>query len=265
MGQDQPSDTALSDLEATELEAILGHRFSDRGLLQRALTHGSLAAGLLSYERLEFLGDRVLGLVIAHSLYERFPGEPEGTLARRHVALVRQEALAEVARRLGLPELMRLSQGEADVGGRNNPALLSDVCEAVLGALYLDAGYDVTAGFVRRAWAPLMEAHQAPPKDAKTALQELAQGRGLPLPVYETVAMSGPAHAPVFTVSVRIEGHEPATAEGTSKRQAEHGAAGALVARLRQQPPRRMSQTAVGKRRARAAARPDSGLKGSRS
>lgn len=247
------------------LERSVGHRFQDRRLLTQALTHGSVGGGPASYERLEFLGDRVLSLVVAHMLFERFKSEPEGSLARRHTALVRGETLARVARDLDLATLMRLSRGEEDLGGRDNPALLADVCEAVLGALYLDAGFEVTSRFVRERWTPLMDEDPAPPKDAKTALQELAQGRGLPLPVYETVAMSGPAHAPVFTVSVRIEGHEPATAEGTSKRQAEHGAAGALVARLRQQPPRRMSQTAVGKRRARAAARPDSGLKGSRS
>ncbi len=223
---------AAEDQALADLEGMLEHRFADRRLPERALTHGSLAGGSLSYERLEFLGDRVLGLVVAHMVYERFPTEAEGALARRHTALVRQETLAAVARDLGLPRLMRLSRGEDDLGGRDNPALLADVCEAVLGALYLDAGYAATEALVRRTWAPLMDMDPSPPKDAKTTLQEWAQGRGLPVPEYETVATRGPAHAPVFTVSARVEGETPETSDGTSKRQAEQGAAAALLARL---------------------------------
>ncbi|KAA5604597.1 ribonuclease III [Roseospira marina] len=214
------------------LESRLGHTFGDATLLAQALTHGSAGGGPRSYERLEFLGDRVLSLVVAHMLFTRFPAEPEGALARRHTALVRAETLARVARNLGLPALMRLSRGEADLGGRENPALLCDVCEAVLGALYLDGGYASVDRFIRATWAPLMEENPAPPKDAKTALQEWAQGRGLPLPVYETVATAGPAHAPLFTVAARVEGHDAATAEGPSKRQAEQRAAARLMDRL---------------------------------
>jgi ribonuclease-3 len=223
------------------LEAVVGHRFADRALAERALTHGSLSGGPNSYERLEFLGDRVLGLVIAHMLFERFPAEAEGLLARRHTALVRQETLARVARDLGLDGLMRLSVGESDLGGRDNPALLCDVCESVLGALYLDAGYEATAALVRRLFSPLMDMDPTPPKDAKTALQEWAQGRGLPLPVYETLAAEGPDHAPTFTVSVRVKGVAPAQATGSSKRQAGHAAAAALVERLTAERPERRS------------------------
>ncbi|WP_299441166.1 ribonuclease III [uncultured Rhodospira sp.] len=217
---------------AGPLETLLGHRFQDHRLLAQALTHGSIGGGPRSYERLEFLGDRVLSLVIADMLFRRFRAEPEGSLARRHTALVRGETLARVARDLDLPRLIRLSRGEEDLGGRDNPALLADVCEAVLGALYMDAGYEATRRFIVERWTPLMDEDPAPPKDAKTSLQEWAQGRGLPLPAYETVATAGPAHAPTFTVAARVEGHEPATAEGSSKRQAEQKAAALLLGRL---------------------------------
>lgn len=218
--------------DTADLEDRLGHRFRDRALLDLALTHGSAGGGPRSYERLEFLGDRVLSLVIAHMLYARFAAEPEGSLARRHTALVRAETLARVARDVGLPALIRLSRGEEDLGGRDNPTLLCDVCESVLGALYLDGGYAAADTFIRKTWAPLMDETLAPPKDAKTALQEWAQGRGLPLPAYETVSASGPAHAPVFTVSARVEGHDAETAEGPSKRVAEQRAAALLMERL---------------------------------
>ncbi|MBB4264920.1 ribonuclease III [Roseospira visakhapatnamensis] len=215
------------------LEDRLGHRFDRPDLLDRALTHGSLGGGLESYERLEFLGDRVLNLLVAHMLYDRFPREPEGSLARRHTALVRGETLAHVARTLGLASLIRLSQGEVDLGGRDNPTLLADVCEAVLGALYLDGGLAVVDRVVRRHWTPLMDQDLSPPKDPKTSVQEWAQGRGLPLPVYETVAASGPDHAPTFTVAVRVKGRPEVRADGASKRQAEQRAAALLLKGLR--------------------------------
>jgi len=218
--------------DPADLEGRLGHRFRDRALLDLALTHGSAGGGPRSYERLEFLGDRVLSLAIAHMLYERFPAEAEGALARRHTALVRAETLARIARDIGLPALIRLSRGEEDLGGRDNPALLSDVCESVLGALYLDGGHGAADRFIRATWAPLMDEDLSPPKDAKTALQEWAQGRGLPLPVYETVSADGPPHAPIFTVSARVEGHPAAAADGPSKRVAEQRAAALLMERL---------------------------------
>lgn len=232
MGGDPATEADAGASGVADLEVALGHRFRDSKRLIQALTHGSVGGGPRSYERLEFLGDRVLSLVVAHMLYDRFRTEPEGSLARRHTALVRGETLARVARTLDLPRWMRLSRGEEDLGGRDNPALLADVCEAVLGALYLDAGYDTTDRFIRRHWAPLMDEDLAPPKDAKTTLQEWAQGRGLPLPVYETVATTGPAHAPTFTVAARVEGQPSATANGSSKRQAEQRAAAALMDQL---------------------------------
>lgn len=217
-----------------ELARRLGHRFADPGLLTQALTHPSVVHGraprkATPYERLEFLGDRVLGLVVADMLFHRFPHEPEGALARRHAALVRRETLARVAHDIDLPAHLVLSRGEEDAGGRGNPGLLADACEAVIGALFADAGFQVAQVFVRTMWTPLMDEAQAPPKDAKTALQEWAQGRGKKLPAYVTVGMEGPPHEPVFSVSVEVEGVETVTAQGPSKRAAEQTAAAQML------------------------------------
>jgi ribonuclease-3 len=221
------------------LYEILGHRFSDPQLLAEALTHPSAHARhgpRQSYERLEFLGDRVLGLVVAELLWRRFPDEAEGELTRRHAGLVRRESLVEVARALGLGAFVILSPGEAQAGSRDNASVLADTCEAVIAALYLDGGLEAARGFVHRCWEPLLQTAATPPRDPKTALQEWAQGRGRGLPVYETVDVAGPAHKRVFTVTVRVEGAEPATASGNSKRAAETAAAAALMARLAAEP-----------------------------
>lgn len=211
----------------------VGHEFHDPGLLVEALTHSSMSGqgGLpvRTNERLEFLGDRVLGLVVADLLIAMFPNESEGSLARRHAALVRREALAEVAESVGLDTCLRMAPGEAGSGGRANPGLLADACEAVIAALYLDGGFTAAAAFVRRHWRPLAERDSRPPKDAKTGLQEWAQGRGLSLPTYTEVGRVGPAHAPRFRMQVRVEGRAPVTGEGPSKRVAEHAAAQALL------------------------------------
>jgi ribonuclease-3 len=217
--------------------ADLGHAFGRGELLTQALTHPSVAhgrgpRGVTAYERLEFLGDRVLGLAVADMVFAAFPDESEGALARRHAALVCRETLARVAHSIGLGAALILSKGEEDAGGRNNPALLADACEAVIGALYADAGFDVAAGFVRRLWRPLMDETAAPPKDAKTALQEWAQGRGKPLPVYTTLEMQGPPHDPIFQVSVAVQGLEPATGSGSSKRAAAQAAAARMLERV---------------------------------
>jgi ribonuclease-3 len=217
-----------------DLAQRLGHRFADPTLLNQALTHPSVVHGraprkATPYERLEFLGDRVLGLVVADMLFNRFPTEPEGALARRHAALVRRETLARVAQTIGLPDHLILSRGEEEAGGRGNPSLLADACEALIGALFADAGFDKAQDFVRTMWRPLMDEAAAPPKDAKTALQEWAQGRGKKLPVYTTVGMEGPPHEPTFMVSVEVEGVETVTAQGNSKRAAEQAAATAML------------------------------------
>lgn len=219
------------------LEAVvasLGYGFADPQLLTDALTHPSAGAGRrdrrkTQYERLEFLGDRVLGLVVAEILYRRFPDENEGALARRHAALVCREALARVALGLGLDHALVLSRGEQEGGGRHNPTMLADACEAVLGAIYADGGLDPAAGIIRRCWEPLVAEAATPPKDAKTALQEWAQGRGLPLPCYRVLGTEGPSHDPVFAVEVAVQGLAPMAARGPSKRVAEQAAATALL------------------------------------
>ncbi len=224
--------------EVARLAEILGHSFRRPELLDEALIHSSVssrgARAKRSYERLEFLGDRVLGLIVAEMLLGRFPDEAEGALARRLAALVRRETLARVAEGIGLGRHLVLSKAEDDSGGRANPAILADCCEAVIGALYLDGGLEPARAFVGGQWRRLMEEATTPPKDAKTALQEWAQGLGKPLPSYEMVAMDGPAHDPVFAVSVCIEGLAPETAQGSSKRAAEQAAAAAMLKRVRE-------------------------------
>ncbi|NNG05151.1 MAG: ribonuclease III, partial [Inquilinus sp.] len=181
------------------------------------------------YERLEFLGDRVLGLIVAEWLLERFPDEPEGALARRHTDLVRRETLAEIARGIELGRHLILSAGEAEYGGRENEAILADGCEAVIAARYLDGGLEAARRFVRSAFAEVIDRHLRPPLDAKTALQEWVQARGLPLPDYTTVSRSGPDHKPEFEVQVTIKGLPPAVGSGSSKRIAERRAAAAML------------------------------------
>jgi len=216
-----------------ELTEILDYKFKDTELIRNALTHRSAAGrGEPTYERLEFLGDRVLALVIADLLYEHFPDEEEGALAKRLVALVRRETLAEVAVKLDLGSLINLSKGEVDAGGRENPAILSDVCEAVIGAIHRDGGLAAAHRFIDRHWRELMTNEKTPPKDAKTSLQEWAQGKGYDLPEYRTVGRTGPDHAPIFTIEVRVAKYPPEQGEGATKRMAEQVAAELLLKRL---------------------------------
>lgn len=221
------------------LAAKLGHDFASSDLLTQALTHpsivvqGRLPRRSTPYERLEFLGDRVVGLVVADMLFHRFPEEPEGALARRHAALVRRETLARVAQTIGLDAALVMSRGEEEAGGRANPGTLADACEAVIGALYADGGFALAERFVRAQWTPLMEEPAGPPKDAKTALQEWAQGRGRALPVYRTVGMEGPPHDPIFLVTVQVNGMEPVGGRGPSKRVAEQAAAAAMLEKMK--------------------------------
>jgi ribonuclease III len=216
-------------------EAILGHAFARPSLLAEALTHRSAAQtrgrGRASNERLEFIGDRVLGLTMAEWLAERFPNEQEGDLGRRLAYLVSQPVLAGVAETIGLAAALSVSPGEARAGVAKRATVLADALEAALGALYLDGGLGVARDFVRRAWNDAMIEQAEPPKDAKTALQEWAQKRGMDLPVYEMTARSGPPHAPDFTVTVTV-GANDATGTGGSKRAAEQRAAEALLGRL---------------------------------
>lgn len=213
----------------------LAHRFADPGLLRQALTHRSLLQGrnrgLASNERLEFVGDRVLGLVIAEWLVERFPGEREGGLGRRLAHLVNQETLAAVAHRIGIGEALIVPASEAATGVRRRATVLADACEALIGALYLDGGLAAARDFIRAHWADEVEAVAEAPRDPKTGLQEWAQARGLALPAYSILAAQGPSHRPRFTVAVTV-GEESAEAEGVTKREAEKAAAAALLARL---------------------------------
>lgn len=217
-----------------ELAAKLGHTFARMELLESALTHPSLGAargrkksGVSAYERLEFLGDRVLGLVIAHWLYQLFPNSAEGDLAKRHAALVNRDALRVVAIKLDLDLYLRLIHGDQNVAPRQNLAAMSDATEAVIGAMYLDGGLAPAERFIKSYWDDVIHAAAAP-ADPKTVLQEWAQGHGLPLPTYTIVDRQGPAHAPVFTIEVSLQGHDPIRRTGPSKREAEKDAAQAL-------------------------------------
>lgn len=220
-----------ADVEA--LYERVGHRFADTALLTRALTHMSAVSGtskarLSTYQRLEFLGDRVLGLVVAQALMQRFPADPEGALSRRLAALVRAETLARVALDLGVDGWLRPGTGAVAV----TESVLADTLESIIGALYLDAGLPVAERFVLERWAAMMLDTGEPLRDPKTALQEWAQARALPLPAYRLVEAAGPDHAPSFTVEVSVGDGPPATGEGRSKRTAEQTAAARLLTLL---------------------------------
>lgn len=216
------------------LQERLHYRFRDESLLVQALTHPSAGGAGPNNQRFEFLGDAVLGLLIAELLLERFPAEREGEITRRHAALVGGPALDLVARELALGNLLILSKGEEEGGGRATPSNLEDACEAVVAAIYLDGGLEAARQFVRRFWEPLLSSQLTPPKDAKTTLQEWSQQRGLGTPTYETVEARGPSHAPEFEVRVAIEGKGEAMACGASKKAAEQQAARLLLEQLSQ-------------------------------
>jgi ribonuclease-3 len=215
-----------------ELLKKLGYRFEKPELLDEALTHVSApqAAGQ-SYQRLEFLGDRVLGLAIAELLFRTFPTAPEGELSRRLAELVRRESCAEIAIAWDVGPYLKLGAGEAHSGERRNQTILADVCEAIIGAVFLDGGYDAARALVERSFQPLLEAPRRPLRDPKSALQEWAQGRGLPPPTYSVAEQTGPDHAPKFRVTVKVKGTESEFGQGTSKRIAEQAAARSLLLR----------------------------------
>jgi ribonuclease-3 len=217
------------------IEKRIGYRFADPALMEQALTHISALAGVRnragSYQRLEFLGDHVLGLVISDMLFRAFPRADEGELSRRLADLVRKEACAEVARAIELGEAIRLGTSESNAGGRNRAAILADVCEALVGAVFLDGGYAAAADMILRLWEGRMRAPARPLRDAKTMLQEWAQARGLPTPAYREVERRGPDHDPEFRVSVELRDRQPAEGTGRSKRSAEQAAASVMLSR----------------------------------
>lgn len=211
------------------LEQRLGHAFADRTLMERALTHMSAAPPEAkrtgSYQRLEFLGDRVLGLCVAEILFATYPDEEEGNLSRRLADLVRRETCAEVAIAWQVGPHLRLGDGEAQSGARKNKAILADACEALVGAVFLDGGHAAALGLVERAFGERLRQPTRPLRDAKTLLQEWAQGQGFPTPIYQEIERHGPDHAPVFRVAARIGALADGIGEGRSKRIAEQNAA----------------------------------------
>ena len=225
-----------------ELERRLGHRFAAPELARQALTHRS--HGTPHNERLEFLGDGLLNCTVAALLYERFPALPEGDLSRLRAALVNQSSLSELARELGLGERLRLGEGELKSGGFRRPSILADALEALLGAVYLDAGFDAVRASVQRLFADRLERAEKSPvdKDPKTELQEHLQGRGLQLPRYAVMKTEGEAHDQTFTVECRVDDLAlAASGSGPSRRAAEQAAAAGVLAKLERTPRRRKS------------------------
>lgn len=216
------------------LEDAIGYTFADGDLLEIALTHASHGDGRRrtdSNERMEFLGDRVLGLLVAEQLYAMFEGLSEGGLAHRLNALVNKGACARVARSIGLGEALLLSPGEERLGGREKESILGDACEALIGAIYLDGGMSAARAFFEAAWEEEIAQLTGRAKDAKSHLQEWAARKRLTAPVYQLVSRKGPDHRPHFTVEVRIDGLEPATGEGNTKQAAQRAAADAMLKR----------------------------------
>jgi ribonuclease-3 len=224
-----------------ELERRIGHAFLDRDLLERALTHASVGDGarvVRHNERLEFLGDRVLNLCAAERLMALYPDAREGEMSRQLAGLVNYHACARAAQRVGLAEALRLSASATKVGARKSEAVLGDACEALIAALYIDAGLECARAFFMKFWAEEFERLNEPrAKDPKTQLQEWAQGRGLPLPAYDVISRAGPDHAPAFTVRVSVEGFPAEEGRGRSRQDAEKAAAQVMLLKREGPPP----------------------------
>jgi ribonuclease-3 len=223
--------------DRTALEERLGYQFADKALLERALTHISALSGgpqnrTASYQRLEFLGDHVLGVVISDMLYRTFAKANEGELSRRLADLVRKETCAEVARAMDVGPALKLGNSESHAGGRLRVTILGDACEALIGAVFLDGGYGAAEELVARFWKERMLKPLRPLRDPKTMLQEWAQARGLPTPAYRELARTGPHHDPEFRVAVALPDRPPAEGLGSSKRAAEQNAAAAMLERV---------------------------------
>lgn len=229
----------MGHLSLSEIEKNIGYKFSNSHLLKEAVTHPSMnsrgqsKSGAFNYERLEFLGDSILCTVISTYIFQKFPEENEGSLAKRREALVCGTTLTEISASLNLGQALIMTKGEQTTGGRVNKANLENVLEAVVGAIYLDGGLEVVQKFILKNWKDLVNKMAEPPKDAKTALQEILQADGLDLPKYSVVEQSGPSHAPIFTIEVSIDGYDPVTAKGNSKREAERDAAKIMLQQIK--------------------------------
>jgi ribonuclease-3 len=210
------------------LQSKIDYSFKDETLLRDALTHSS-TGGATNYERLEFLGDRVLGLAVAELLYKKFPNEREGDLAKRLAALVQGSFLAQIAREIDINQAITLSDSERQAGGADNENIMADVFEAVIGALYLDSDFETCRALIERLWGERLHERKSPPQHPKTSLQEWAQGQALPLPAYEITGQSGPDHAPSFEITVTVEGYDAVSASGRSRQEAEKLAAKAFL------------------------------------
>ena len=235
MPNTQLSDKTHSELIA-KIENVFGFEFDNKDIVLEALTHSSTTARSSNqkpnYERLEFLGDRVLGLAMADILYEHFPDEAEGDLAKRHAALVQGTTLADIAREMNLGDALILSASERQSGGALNDNILADCVESLLAALYLDKGFIACRQVVGHLWGERIKIYDTPPQDPKTELQEWAQGRGLPLPSYDIMDRKGHDHAPIFKIQVSIKGLNPVHGSGTSRRAAEKAAAQAMLQQI---------------------------------
>jgi ribonuclease-3 len=239
----EPRETKRRRRGTGAFEDRIGYRFKDPALLEQALTHISALTGARnrggSYQRLEFLGDHVLGLVVSDMLFRAFPKADEGEMSRRLADLVRKEACADVARSIDLGSAIRLGASENNAGGRGRAAILADVCEALIGAVFIDGGYPAASELIERLWEARMRAPARPLRDAKTVLQEWAQARGLPTPAYREVERKGPDHDPEFRVTVELPDRATAEGLGRSKRAAEQAAAAAMLTREGVKPDRR--------------------------
>lgn len=208
----------------SRLEQKINYKFSNKGILEQALTHSSSKTKQRSdNERLEFLGDRVLGLIVAERLLSKFSNETEGDIAKRHTAFVCKDQLVKIAQKINLTSFMGMSAGEEKEGGRDNESIMADGIEALLGAIYLDSNIDNAKKFIDKYWN--FSADIKPPVDAKTALQEWSQSKKLGLPEYKLTGQSGSDHSPIFQVSVTVKGYKPVTGDGKNKKEAEKSAA----------------------------------------
>lgn len=223
----------MSAIPYDKVEEVIGYKFQDRHFLERALTHSS-TGDEYNYQRLEFLGDRVVGLVIADALFKKFRNENEGGLAKRHTALVQGSTLAVIGQAHGLNEFILFSNAEKDAGGSQNENIISDVVESLLGAIYIDGGYDAAKEVILRLWGDNIETLEKAPQDPKTELQEWVQARQLPLPLYKILSKEGPDHSPIFTIQLSVTGYDPINAEGPSRRQTEKTVARKMLRILKQ-------------------------------